>query len=363
MEIYLVGGAVRDSLLGLDVTERDYVVVGATEDDMYRAGFRSVGRDFPVFLHPDTNEAYALARTERKAGPGHRGFVCHAGTRVTLEEDLMRRDLTINAIAEDGKGKLLDPYGGEADLRARTLRHISDAFAEDPLRILRVARFKARFHHLGFTVDPGTRTLIGKMVQSNLLSELAPERILGELDKALTTADPAMFFRFLMEVGAHDRLWPEIRKAGVDGLAANPDIPDPDIRFACLLQQENANTVDGLCRRLHCPRQRTWLALMVAEHLDRWRSVPSLDIDSIMELLQLTDAIRRTDRFRRFNAACAAILKPSSDIPALWADIVTATAAVGSSDVTAGLTGKPLGLAIQKERGRRVNALLQHRRR
>lgn len=190
MHIYLVGGAVRDRLLGLPVHERDYVVVGAHAEELLALGFTPVGRDFPVFLHPQTREEYALARIERKQGHGYTGFACYASADVTLEDDLLRRDLTINAIAEEENGTLHDPYGGLKDLEARVLRHVSPAFREDPLRVLRAARFAARFHHLGFTLAPETQRLMQEMVASGELAHLTPERVWKELEKVLHGADP-----------------------------------------------------------------------------------------------------------------------------------------------------------------------------
>ncbi|MFP5306355.1 MAG: multifunctional CCA tRNA nucleotidyl transferase/2'3'-cyclic phosphodiesterase/2'nucleotidase/phosphatase, partial [Gammaproteobacteria bacterium] len=185
MKRYLVGGAVRDRLLGLTVTERDWVVVGATPDEMIAAGYKPVGRDFPVFLHPQTGEEHALARTERKSGHGYRGFVCDAGPGVSLEDDLRRRDLTVNAIAEDEHGGIVDPYGGRRDLEARVLRHVSEAFVEDPLRVLRVARFHARFAPLGFTVADETLALMRSIVDSGEIDHLVPERVWKEMSRAL----------------------------------------------------------------------------------------------------------------------------------------------------------------------------------
>ena len=202
MKIYLVGGAVRDKLLGLPVLDRDWVVVGATIEEMLDRGFRQVGRDFPVFLHPESNEEYALARTERKTGPGHRGFQFRSDPHVTLEEDLGRRDLRINAIAETETGTLIDPHNGLRDIKKKSIRHISDSFKEDPLRILRVARFKAKFHHLDFFVHQRTTDLIKAMVSNKEHNELSAERVLIELDKALATKNAAEFFRYLAKVGA-----------------------------------------------------------------------------------------------------------------------------------------------------------------
>ncbi|EQD74249.1 multifunctional tRNA nucleotidyl transferase/2'3'-cyclic phosphodiesterase/2'nucleotidase/phosphatase, partial [mine drainage metagenome] len=210
MDIYLVGGAVRDRLLGLPVGERDYVVVGGSPQQLIENGFRPVGRDFPVFLHPATGEEYALARTERKRGRGYHGFSFETGTGVTLVDDLARRDLTINAIAENARGELIDPYGGRADLAARILRHVSPAFVEDPLRVLRVARFAARFHDLGFTLAPETRILMTEIAQSGELETLPPERIWQELRRALATTHPEIFLVTLRTVGALSVLIPEM---------------------------------------------------------------------------------------------------------------------------------------------------------
>src|SRR5580692_2363603 len=202
MQVYLVGGAVRDALLGLPVKERDWVVVGGTRDELLAQKFREVGRDFPVFLHPESHEEYALARLERKVSPGYRGFAVEFGPEVTLEEDLARRDLTINAIAQSGDGSLLDPYGGRHDLKARLLRHVSPAFVEDPVRILRVARFAARFAPLGFRVAPETAALMRSMVERGEAAALVPERVWQETEKALRESAASVFFQVLRECGA-----------------------------------------------------------------------------------------------------------------------------------------------------------------
>jgi tRNA nucleotidyltransferase (CCA-adding enzyme) len=208
LSIYVVGGAVRDGLLGLPLQDRDYVVVGATPEQMTDLGFRPVGKDFPVFLHPKTGEEYALARTERKSGRGYKGFVVHASPEVSLEEDLQRRDLTINAMALDDRGRLIDPYGGRADLDARVFRHVSDAFAEDPVRILRVARFSARFPD--FRIAPETLTLMQAMVASGEVDALVPERVWQEISRGLMEAMPSRMFLALRECGALSRLLPEL---------------------------------------------------------------------------------------------------------------------------------------------------------
>lgn len=210
MKIYLVGGAVRDQLLNIPIKDRDYMVVGATVQEMLDKGYRQVGKDFPVFLHPKTQQEYALARTERKTGVGYGGFSVYAAPDVTLEEDLLRRDLTINAIAQDETGRVFDPYGGQADIEQRLLRHVSDAFVEDPLRVLRVARFAARFQPLGFKVAPETMALMQRIAASGELEALTPERVFQELDKALSTEAPQVFFEVLREAGGLAILFPEI---------------------------------------------------------------------------------------------------------------------------------------------------------
>ena len=359
MDTYLVGGAVRDRLLGLEVTEHDFVVVGATPEAMLRLGYKPVGRDFPVFLHPDTSEEYALARTERKVGPGHQGFAFHASPDVTLEDDLLRRDLTINAIAEDTDGSLIDPRGGQADIKARKLRHVSDAFAEDPLRILRLARFHARFVHLGFSVAPETLALVQQMVDAKALTELSSERILGELNKALGTPDPAAFFRLLAEVGATEQLWPEITADAVDELAAREDLTDPEHRFVCLVHRADEAAITALCKRLRCSRQRTDLALLVARHQHLWRALAEADISDIMAVLKGTDAIRQPKRFAAFNFACAALLKAPDALPRRWDELASAAAAINSKDVDPDLEGRALGQAINEARAEKIKSLLR----
>ena len=254
MKVYLVGGAVRDELLGRPVPERDWVVVGSTPDEMLKAGFRQVGRDFPVFLHPDTHEEHALARTERKTGPGYRGFELRYSPDVTLEEDLRRRDLTINAIARDADGKLIDPFDGRRDLEARSLRHVSEAFNEDPVRILRVARFLARYQPLGFTVAPETLARMRAMAAAGEADALVPERVWQETDRALGEPAPEAWLRVLHDCGALARIFPELEALyGVPQppqwhpeidtglhielvLQAAADLtPEPRIRFAALM--------------------------------------------------------------------------------------------------------------------------------
>src|SRR5580700_84649 len=220
MQVYLVGGAVRDELLGLSVKERDWVVVGATREELERLGYRAVGRDFPVLLHPETHEEYALARRERKTAPGYRGFSVEFGPEVTLEEDLSRRDLTVNAMARSADGALIDPFGGARDIESRTLRHVSAAFVEDPVRVLRVARFAARFAEAGFRIAPETEALMAHMTASGEIAALTPERVWRETARALLEPHPEVFFEILLKCGALAVLMPEL--AALDGVPQPP---------------------------------------------------------------------------------------------------------------------------------------------
>lgn len=238
MQIYLVGGAVRDQLLGLKIKDRDWVVVGATSEQLLQQGFQAVGKDFPVFLHPQTKQEYALARTERKAGQGYTGFICDSNPHISLEQDLLRRDLTINAIAQDAQGNFYDPYGGIADLKQKILRHISPAFSEDPLRVLRVARFAARLHYLGFQVAPETLALMSQISQSGELTSLSAERIWLETEKALSEKNPEIYFQLLHQVGALAILFPELAKlVGVPNPAKHHPEIDSFIHSLMVLQQ------------------------------------------------------------------------------------------------------------------------------
>jgi tRNA nucleotidyltransferase (CCA-adding enzyme) len=351
METYLVGGAVRDDLLGLDVRERDFVVVGATEAEMRNAGYRSVGKDFPVFLHPDTSEEYALARTERKIAPGHQGFECHASPDVTLEEDLLRRDLTINAIAKDDEGNLIDPYGGQADLEAKTLRHVSNAFSEDPLRVLRVARFKASLHHLGFTVSDDTFALMKSMALEGQIEELSVERVLAEMNKALGTPNPAEFFVCLEALGAHEILWPEIAATEIRQLAKS-DPEDPESRFAQLLMHNTVEEIRTLCARLKCPNRRTELTLMINQQLDTWRRFPELTPEEKVEFVLRNDGLRKTERFEQFST-CAEQISGENQT-ANWQAVVNTMASVKARDLDTTESGSRLGELVREEQLRRV---------
>ncbi len=344
MKIYKVGGAVRDRLLGLPVTDTDWVVVGATPEQMRALGFRPVGKDFPVFLHPETKEEYALARTERKTGPGYTGFTFHASPEVTLEEDLARRDLTINAMAEDEDGHLIDPYGGRRDLERRLLRHVSPAFVEDPVRILRVARFAARFRPLGFRIADETLALMRRMVDAGEVDALVPERVWQETVRALDEDAPQVFFEVLRECGALARLFPEIERLfGVpQDPAHHPEIdtgvhtllvlaqaarlsPEPVVRFAALVHDLGKGTtprdlwpkhpdheargvplVEALCERYRTPKAFHDLAVLVTRYHLHYHRAAELDAPALLALLEALDAFRRPARFEQYLLACEA---------------------------------------------------------
>lgn len=361
MNIYLVGGAVRNQLLGLPVTERDYVVVGSTVEEMEQQGFRSVGKDFPVFLHPDTNEEYALARTERKISRGHTGFECNTEA-VTLEEDLMRRDLTINAIAQDEGGELVDPWGGLADLESKSLRHVSDAFAEDPLRVLRVARFAALLSPKGFTIAPETRTLMQSMINAGMLDELPAERILGELDKALGTDSPAVFFEVLASINAGQTLWPEIDEHNLRLLTSFSALSaDPDTRFAAIAAQLPQESVETLCKRLRVSKRRATLARHVCLHHIDWRRVADMTADQVLALLEATDAFRQPARFLELNDVLASLAQAQgiADVQYIagrWQAGLERARSITAASVEGNITGPALGEAIRLERIRAIGA-------
>ncbi|MBA0197291.1 multifunctional CCA addition/repair protein [Pectobacterium brasiliense] len=337
MKIYLVGGAVRDSLLGLPVTEKDWVVVGATPENLLAQGYQQVGKDFPVFLHPVSRDEYALARTERKSGKGYTGFVCHAAPDVTLEQDLLRRDLTINAIARTERGDLIDPYHGRRDLENRVLRHVSDAFSEDPLRVLRVARFAARFAHLGFQIAEETMALMQKMAHEGELAYLTPERVWKETEKALGTSSPDVYFQVLRDCGALTVLFPEIDNLyGVPAPAKwHPEIdtgihtmmtvamaarlsPEIDVRFATLCHDlgkgltppelwprhhghgpAGVKLVEALCQRLRVPNPIRDLAKLVAEYHDLVHTVQVLQPKTLLKLFDAIDVWRKPQRLEQ----------------------------------------------------------------
>src|ERR1700723_1620419 len=331
MQVYLVGGAVRDALLGLAVKERDWVVVGGTREELLRLNYREVGRDFPVFLHPDTHQEYALARLERKVSPGYRGFAVEFGPEVTLEEDLARRDLTINAIAQGADGTLVDPYGGRRDLDARVLRHVSPAFVEDPVRVLRVARFAA----LGFRVAPETLELMRAMVERREVDALVPERVWQETEKALREPGAGDFFRVLRECGALRPIYPEIDALfGVPQPAQwHPEIdtgvhtlmvldqaallsPESKVRFAALVhdlgkgttpreewpshrghEERSVSLIEALAERLRLPGDYRELSVIVARYHGNVHRAAELKPSPILEFFERADAFRRPERF------------------------------------------------------------------
>ena len=311
MQSYIVGGAVRDQLLGRPSNDRDWVVVGATPEDMARAGFMAVGRDFPVFLHPETREEYALARTERKTAPGYRGFVVHADPSVTLEEDLARRDLTINAMALSPDGQLIDPFGGARDLQQRILRHVSDAFVEDPVRILRLARFAARLPD--FRVADETMALMRRMVQAGEVDALVAERVWQELSRGLMEGRPSRMFEVLQACGALAVVLPEVQPGEplmrVLDIAAGREAP-LEARFACLCHDlGEGKLLAQVCERWRVPVACREVAEVVArEHGNVHRS-GELGAAAVVQLLERCDALRRPQRFEQVLLACECVAR------------------------------------------------------
>lgn len=314
MKIYLVGGAVRDKLLGLPVKERDYVVVGADENEMLKLGYQQVGKEFPVFLHPKTREEYALARAERKTGPGYKGFAFDASKSVTLEEDLKRRDLTINAMAETADGELIDPYHGKQDLQDKILRHVSEAFAEDPVRILRVGRFLARYACLGFNIAPETNALMKQMVNAGEVNALVAERVWKELERALEEKNPEKFFEVLENCGAFTVLFPEFgeQQQGLNALTAACALSnDTTVRFAALLYA--STDTDALCKRFRSPNHYQQLAKMVHRFYPAAFAAKASSNEEILNLFMKLDIFRRADRFESFLQSCQAIANVLSE--------------------------------------------------
>jgi tRNA nucleotidyltransferase (CCA-adding enzyme) len=388
MKVYRVGGSVRDEMLGREIADRDYVVVGATPEEMIAQGFRPVGRDFPVFLHPETKEEYALARTERKRGRGHRGFSFHAAPEVTLEQDLARRDLTINAMARDSDGRLIDPYGGAADLERGVLRHVGPAFVEDPLRVLRVARFAAR---LGFELAPETARLLEAIAASGELATLAPERVWQELAGALMEARPSLFFELLHRCGALRQLLPEIeaqfkpaRRATMPALDLAASAGEPlVVRYAVLAADPAAQRrgpasrgnasparlrrIEALGARLKAPADCRELALLTARHRPHIDQATSLAPAPMLDLLLALDALRRPARFALCVSACAVYWSARSggrapaDYPAAK-PLEAALAALRSVKGGTVAAVDPRGSAIQRRlRAARLDALREWR--
>jgi tRNA nucleotidyltransferase (CCA-adding enzyme) len=400
MQVYLVGGAVRDRLLGLPVRERDWVVVGAEPAELERQGYTSVGKEFPVFLHPQTHEEYALARLERKVAPGYRGFVTQFSPDVKLEDDLRRRDLTINALAEQPDGTIVDPFGGQRDLQARVLRHVSEAFVEDPVRVLRVARFAARFASLGFTVAPETRELMQRMVTSGEIDALVPERVWKETERALGESRPEVFFETLRDCGALAVIFPEIE--ALYGVPQPPQWhPEIDtgvhvmmalrlasrisdskvVRFAVLMhdlgkartpagklpshpghEEASVPLIEALVARLKVPNEYRELALLAARHHGLVHRAFELRPATVLKLLEETDAFRRPERFAQFLLACEADARGRKGLeerPYPQADYLrrarAAVAGVALAEADrAGLSGAAIG---EKLRTRRLEVL------
>ena len=399
MEIYAVGGAVRDELLGLPVKDRDWVVVGATPQDMLAQGFVPVGRDFPVFLHPQTHEEYALARTERKTAPGYAGFAFHAAPGVTLEQDLVRRDLTINAMAKDESGEIIDPHGGRADLATRVLRHVAPAFAEDPVRILRVARFAARF--ADFSIAPETLQLMRGMVTEGEVDALVAERVWQELARGLMEARPSRMFEVLRDCGALARLLPEL-----DALWGVPQRADyhPEVdtgvhvmmvidmaarlagalpaRFAALThdlgkgrtpadilprhhghEARSVTMVEAICERLRVPTDCRDVARLVARFHGDMHRVAELRAETTLTVLERCDALRRPDRFEMMVLACEADYRgrlgwEERDYTqaAIWREALAAVRAVDAGAIAAATAGGAGGAADPQAIARNISA-------
>jgi tRNA nucleotidyltransferase (CCA-adding enzyme) len=403
MRVYLVGGAVRDRLLGLPVRERDWVVVGAEPGELERAGYLSVGREFPVFLHPQTHEEYALARLERKTGPGYRGFSTQSSPDVTLEDDLKRRDLTINAMAESDGGELIDPYGGQADLAARVLRHVSEAFTEDPVRILRAARFAARFADLGFRVADETLALMQRMTAAGEVSALVPERVWQETERALGEADPEIYFETLRRCGALAVIFPEI-----DALFGVPQPPrwHPEVdtgvhamlalryaaragastavRFAALThdlgkartprerwpshhghEEAGVPLIEALAARLKVPGAYRDLAVLAAQTHTLVHRALELKAATVLKLLEDADALRRPERFAELLAVCEADARGRTGLEAepypqsgyLRAALAAAAAVQLTDEERRGLAGPAIGAELRHRRLAALGAL------
>ena len=404
MEIFLVGGAVRDKLLNYPVIEQDWVVVGASPQDLLDQGYKQVGKDFPVFLHPKSGDEYALARTERKSGKGYYGFDVYADKDVTLEQDLIRRDLTINAIAMDSNGQLIDPYNGQLDLENRILRHISPAFAEDPLRVLRIARFAARYAHLGFTIADETMSLMQQLADSGELENLTAERVWKETYRAIGEKTPQVYFNTLKNCNGLkfwfaelDALWgipnppkwhPEI-DTGIHTMMvleqASLLSDDPVTRFAAIChdlgkgitpaeklpshaghEKTGVPLVELLCKRIKTPTEYLQLAKIACEYHLHLHRLEELKASTIVKLLEKTDAFRKPDRFKQFLQVCEADYKgrtgfENRDYPqaALMLEALTACKEVSIKALIAkGFSGKQLGEQIHAERVNLVKTIV-----
>jgi tRNA nucleotidyltransferase (CCA-adding enzyme) len=400
LNVYLVGGAVRDKLLGLPQRERDWVVVGSAPEALLAEGFKPVGKDFPVFLHPKTQEEYALARTERKTGKGYYGFECYASPDVTLEEDLSRRDLTINAMAATEQGEIIDPFHGQLDLKNKILRHVSPAFSEDPVRILRIARFAARFAPLGFTVAPETLDLMRSMVSVGEVDELVPERVWQEMHRALGEMDPTQFFLVLRACGALKQIWPALDKLwGIpQPVEHHPEIdtgihvmmvlrvaanitPDPLTRFAALChdlgkgesppefwpshrshEERGVPVIQAFCKRYRAPTEYRDLAKLVSRFHLHCHRVFELKSTTLLKTLERLDAFRQPERFEKFLMACEADARGRTgreESPYPQADrmrkaLQVAKAVLIKPLMDEGLEGAALGSKLHQERARAI---------
>jgi tRNA nucleotidyltransferase (CCA-adding enzyme) len=400
LKVYLVGGAVRDKLLGLPQRERDWVIVGGTPETLLAQGYKPVGEDFPVFLHPQTQEEYALARTERKTGKGYYGFECYASPDVTLEEDLSRRDLTVNAMAITEQGEIIDPFQGQTDLKNKILRHVSPAFTEDPVRILRIARFAARFAPLGFTIAPETLTLMRSMVASNEVDALVAERVWQEMHRALGEVDSTQFFLVLRECGALQRIWPALDKLwGIP----QPKQHHPEIdtgihvmmalgiavklsrerltRFAVLChdlgkgesppemwpshhghEERGVPLIQAFCKRYRVPKEYANLAKLVSRFHLHCHRVFELKPTTLLKTLERLDAFRQPERFEKFLIACEADARGRSgreEAPYPQADrmreaLQVAKAVLIKPLMDEGLEGSALGVRLHQQRARAI---------
>ncbi len=379
MKIYLVGGAVRDKLLGLTVKDRDWVVVGATPEELTAKGYRPVGKDFPVFLHPETQEEYALARTERKSGHGYTGFVFHTSPDVTLEDDLIRRDLTINAMAEDEQGSIIDPYNGQSDLNNRILRHVSTAFEEDPLRILRVARFAARFHAQGFSIAPETMQLMKKMVASGEANYLVPERVWQETVRALKEKSPAVYFTTLMACGALKAVMPEWHNILEENASAFSALQmattaneSERVRFSCLFPPSNSahscERLQAFFKTMRFPLQFTERALLVNTHLSEFIDIQTrINSEQLIALFEKTDAFRRPERFIDALSGSYYLAKTKGkELDAtnkkIVAQLLKQCCSIDAKPIVAqGYQGKEIGKQLRSLRIKKVNCLINQK--
>ncbi len=406
MKVYLVGGAVRDKLLKRKVVEHDWVVVGATPDQLLSKGYKQVGKDFPVFLHPETKDEYALARTERKQGSGYYGFQCYFAPDVTLEQDLERRDLTINAMAEDDAGNIVDPFGGQKDIEEQKLRHVSMAFVEDPLRVLRVARFAARYAYLGFTVADETLSLMRQLAESGELHTLTPERVWKETEKALSERSPQVYFQVLHQTRALKSVFPELDCLwGIPNpIEWHPEIDSGihtmmvleqaarlstsiDVRFAALChdlgkgltpssewpshkghEKAGIDVIKSMCLRLKIPNRLNKLACQTSEYHLHSHKAFELDSDQLVSFMEKTSAYQHPDNFERLLLACEADFRgrtgfEEKDYPQrkLLQDILQATKTINADEwLKQGITGKHLGEKIHQHRVRIASELRQN---